>query len=223
MSTAPVELEVFSDVVCPWCYIGRTQLRTALGTFASEGGQVELRFRPYLLDPDQTGPSRPLLSKMAERFGMQSVEMLGRVTEAGASVGLELRMDQAIAADSRPAHQLIEAAWSAGGIAQQSAVVDRLFAAYFTDGLDIADRDVLTAIGEAAGLSSAATLQALDGAESAAAVAAGLAEAAALGITAVPTFVANRTIGIQGAQSPEVLREFLVEAAAPEGPSDAPL
>jgi predicted DsbA family dithiol-disulfide isomerase len=209
-----VELEIFSDVVCPWCYIGRTQLRTAVAGFAGDGGQVDLRFRPYLLDPDQTGPSRPLLQKLADRFGMQSVEMLGRVTKAGASVGLDLRMDEAIAADSRPAHQLIEAAWSAGGVEQQSAVVDRLFAAYFTEGRDIADRAVLTSIGDDVGLSPAVVLDALDGAASAAAVAAGLSEAAALGITAVPTFVANRALGIQGAQSADVLREFLVEAAS---------
>jgi len=214
--TDPVQLEIFSDVVCPWCYIGKTNLAEAVGKFAADGGQVELRFRPYLLHPDLTGPSRPLPEYLAARFGPQAAQLTGNVTRAGADVGLALKLDQAIAANSRPAHQLIESAYRDGGCLAQQVVAEELFQAHFSRGEDIAERSVLTAAGHRAGLDDKTIEAAFSDQALAEAVNASLAEARELGISAVPTFVANRSIGVQGAQPPATLLALLQKAAEPD-------
>ncbi|MDQ1730795.1 MAG: hypothetical protein QOK10_954 [Pseudonocardiales bacterium] len=208
-----VQLEVFSDVVCPWCYIGETKLKPAIEQFRAEGGRVDVRLRPYLLQPDFTGPSRPLTDYLSERFGSRAAQLTDNVTRAGAEIGLELRMGDAIAASTLLAHQLIEAAYLGGGFATQLAVAEDLFAGHFTRGEDIADPEVLAAAGRRAGLDEATISSALTEPAFAEAVQACLAEARALGITAVPIFVADRAIGVQGAQSPATLLGLLQQAA----------
>lgn len=212
-SANPVQLEIFSDLVCPWCYIGETKLRPAVRQFRAAGGQVELRFRPYLLNPDFTGPSRPLTHYLSERFGSQAPRMAQQVTAVGAEVGLELNMDIAIASSTLQAHQLMEAAFADGGFTSQQATADELFADHFRHGRDIADRDVLAAAGRRAGLAETTIEAALTDPAYAAAVTDSLAEAHALGIQAVPTFVADRAMGVQGAQASETLLALLQKAA----------
>ena len=212
-ATNPVRLEIFSDLVCPWCYIGETKLRPAVQQFRAAGGHVELRFRPYLLNPDFTGPSRPLTQYLTERFGNQAGRMAQQVTSVGAEVGLEMNMDVAIAASTLQAHQLMEAAYADGGFAAQQSTADQLFADHFRDGRDIADRDVLVAAGRRAGLAEPTIEAALTDPGYATAVTDSLTEAHALGIQAVPTFVANRAMGVQGAQASETLLALLQKAA----------
>lgn len=208
-----VRLEVFSDVVCPWCYIGKTKLGPAVEEFQATGGEVEPRYRPYLLNAEFTGPSRPMSDYLAERFGPRAAQLSAGVTAAAAELGLRLDLAAAVAADSRPAHQLIEAAYRTGGYPAQREVADQLFQAHFSRGEDIADRSVLATVLDRSGLDRAVLSTALDDAAVAESVARDLSEAAQLGITAVPTFVANRAIGVQGAQPSETLLEFLRQAA----------
>lgn len=212
-ATKPVQLEIFSDLVCPWCYIGETKLRPAVQRFRAAGGNVDLRFRPYLLNPDFTGPSRPLTQYLTERFGNQAARMAQQVTAVGAEVGLELNMGVAIAASTLQAHQLMEAAFADGGFTAQQATAEELFADHFRHGRDIADRDVLVAAGRRAGLAETTIEAALTDPGYATAVTDSLAEAHALGIQAVPTFVANRAMGVQGAQAGETLLALLEKAA----------
>ena len=216
MSAAPaqaVQLEIFSDVVCPWCYIGKTKLAGAVEQFREDGGVVELRLRPFLLQPDFHGPSRPLTDYLAERFGPQAGRLSASVIAAGAEIGLDLRLDRAVAAQTQHAHQLIEAAFRDGGYPDQQAVAEELFACHFTRGEDLADPEVLAAAGRRAGLSEATIAAAAQDPALASAVTDGLAEAQRLGITAVPTFVADRALGISGAQPPATLLALLQKAA----------
>jgi predicted DsbA family dithiol-disulfide isomerase len=209
----PVQLEIFSDVICPWCYIGKTKLAEAVTEFTAAGGSVELRFRPYLLQPDFRGSSRPLSDYLTERFGSQAGQLSHSATRAGAEVGLDMRMEQALIADTRPAHQLIEVAYRHGGFPTQQVVANELFLSHFNRGEDVADRAILERAGHRANLTADQITEALDDPDVAATVSAGLVEAQQLGITAVPTFVANRAIGVAGAQPPATLLALLEKAA----------
>ncbi|UQX89137.1 DsbA family oxidoreductase [Jatrophihabitans telluris] len=210
-----MKLEIFSDVACPWCYIGKTKLEPALDAYAAAHPeeQVELRYRPFLLQPDMTGPSRPELEYLTEKFGPQAAAMTDSVSRAGAEVGLDLNFDTAIAASTRPAHQLIEAAWVSGGYPAQRRAADELFASHFARGEDIADPGVLGAVADRAGLPSHVLEQALSEPAVAAAVEDSLVEAAQLGIQAVPTFVVDRRIAVQGAQPTHTLLALLEKGA----------
>ena len=212
-ATETVQLEIFSDLVCPWCYIGEAKLRPAVEQFRASGRDVQLRFRPYLLNPDFTGPSRPLPDYLADRFGSQAAQITRQVTGAAAAVGLDLRLDNAIAASTLAAHQLMEAAYADGGFDAQQATADQLFADHFRHGRDIADPAVLQAAGLRAGLSEQTVNAAFTDPRYATAVTDSLTEAHELGIRAVPTFVANRALGVQGAQPTETLLAVLEKAA----------
>jgi predicted DsbA family dithiol-disulfide isomerase len=217
--TAAVQLEVFSDVVCPWCYIGKAKLDDAVARFTEEGGEVEIRLRPFLLQPDFSGPSRPLTEYLRERFGPQAGQMTETVTSAAADVGLDLRLDKAIATQTHAAHQLIESAYRDGGYPAQQRAAAELFACYFSNGEDISDGAVLRAAGKRAGLADSTIDAAAEDPALAAAVIASLDEATQLGIAAVPTFVANRAIAVQGAQPPATLLALLAKAAEMAVPS----
>jgi predicted DsbA family dithiol-disulfide isomerase len=209
----PVQLEVFSDVSCPWCYIGKAKLEPALEEFRADGGRVEVRFRPFLLQPDFHGPSRPLMDYLTERFGSQADQLSGGATAAGAQVGLTMDMKRAIAADTRLAHQLVESAYRDGGFEAQQAVTDQLFRSHFSLGEDVADPAILRSAGQRAGLDPETVERALDDPALAAAVQASLVEASELGMRAVPTFVADRSLGVQGAQPTATLLALLEKAA----------
>jgi predicted DsbA family dithiol-disulfide isomerase len=138
--------------------------------------------------------------------------MTERVTAVAAEVGLRFDMARAIAANTRPAHQLIEVAYAESGFAAQQVVATELFRSHFERGEDVADADVLKAAARRAGLSDQAAERAATDPEVAASVTAGLLEAQQLGVTSVPTFVANRAVGVAGAQPSETLLGLLRQA-----------
>ncbi len=208
-----VELEVFSDVICPWCYIGKTKLAPAVEQYRATGAQVQVRLRPFLLQPDFQGESRPMMEYLTEKFGPRAAEMAEGSRRAGAEVGLELDSAHAIVAETRPAHRLIEAAWRHGGAEAQQRVADELFRSHFTLGEDIADADVLRTVAGRAELDPSVVEASFSDPAIAAEVEAGLTEAAQLGIGAVPTFVADRAIAVQGAQPTATLLALLEKAA----------
>jgi predicted DsbA family dithiol-disulfide isomerase len=210
----PVQLEIFSDVICPWCYIGTQRLDPAVEKFRADGGSVDLRYRPFLLHPDMTGPSRPLTEYLTDRFGPRAAGITERVRSIGAEVGLELRFDIAVAASTLLAHQLMEAAYDHGGYEAQRRMADQLWVSHFTRGEDIADIEILTEAGTAAGLPDDVIANALADPARASQVRAGLSEAQELGVSAVPTFVADRNIGVQGAQPAEALFQLMSRARA---------
>ncbi|SDN53665.1 DsbA family oxidoreductase [Allokutzneria albata] len=199
-----MRLEVWSDVVCPWCYIGKRRLEQALEVWRAEGGEdVEVRWRPFQLDPGSSSDGRPLDEAMAEKFGgaEQAARMMAGVTATAAEVGLEYRLDRAVRANTFDAHRVLALA---AGQGVQDAVQERLFRGYFVEGANLGDRATLTALAAEAGLPGVD----LSGTGDVDALRAELAEGIAIGVRSVPTFVVGRR-GVAGAQSAEVLLDLL--------------
>jgi predicted DsbA family dithiol-disulfide isomerase len=203
-----VNIQVWSDVVCPWCYIGRKRLEAALEGFA--GGDVRVTFRAYQLDPSPVPHPVPLKASLAAKFGgrERADEMFGHVTSVAAGDGLSLDFDRAIAANTFDAHRLI--AWAAAQ-GHQLDMLETLQRAHFTDGEDIGSRRSLARLAGTVGLDESSALAYLDSAEGTDAVNADITEAHDLGITSVPTFVIDGRYAVQGAQEPVMLRNALNE------------
>jgi predicted DsbA family dithiol-disulfide isomerase len=213
-----VNIEIWSDVVCPWCYIGKRRIETALQGI---GADVTITFRAYQLDPSPVPAPVPIKQAMAAKFGgpARAEQMFDHVTSIAAGDGLTLNFDRAIAANTFDAHRLI--AWAAGQELQLN-MIETLQRAHFTDGIDIGSHAELARLAGSIGLDEQAALAYLASPAGTEAVNADLAEARELGITSVPTFVIDRKYAIQGAQEPAVLRSALEEIARREA-ADAPL
>ncbi|MEW2382404.1 DsbA family oxidoreductase [Micromonospora sp. NPDC047707] len=202
-----MEIEIYADVVCPWCYIGKRRLEQAL---ASYDGDVTVRYRPFQLDPTPVPESRPLIDALADKFGgrARAEQMAAHVTGVAAGAGLTLNFGHALAANTFDAHRLISWATDRG---RAGETVDALFRAHFTDGVDIGSRDTLAALAGEAGLDAAEARAFLDSDERVAEVRAELADARQLGVTSVPTFVLAGRYAVTGAQEPETLVAALEE------------
>jgi predicted DsbA family dithiol-disulfide isomerase len=199
-----VEIEIWSDVVCPWCYIGKTRLEQAVAEYP---GEVTLRWRAFQLDPGATSDGLPLATAMVHKFGgeQRAKQIFAQTAATAAQDGLDLHFEDAIAANTFDAHRLI---WLAGQHGKQAEVVQALHAAHFTEGLNLGDREVLARIGAEHGLDAATFL----GSEAGAAeVAADLQEAAELGVSSVPTFVIDGKYAVTGAQTADVFRQVFAE------------
>ncbi|GAB2938640.1 DsbA family oxidoreductase [Micromonospora polyrhachis] len=212
-----MEIEVYADVVCPWCYIGKHRLERALESFE---GDVTVGFRPFQLDPSPVPEPRPLVESLAEKFGgaEKAEQMLAHTTGVAARDGLELRFDRAVTANTFDAHRLVRLADSRGYAAE---TVEGLYRAYFTDGVDIGSRDALATIGAGVGLDETEVRQFLDSTDGEPEVRTALATARELGVTSVPTFVLAGKYAVTGAQEPDVLRAALAEVAQREANSNA--
>ncbi|GIH60557.1 DsbA family oxidoreductase [Microbispora siamensis] len=197
-----MKVEIFSDVVCPWCYIGHHRLRQAVGLYE---GDVEVTHRPFQLDPDGVSSGEPLLSALERKFGgaARVTQMTGHVTGVAAQDGLDLRFDRAVAANTFEAHRLI---WLAGRAGRDGDMADRLFRAHFTDGLDVGDPATLATLAAETGVEDTG-----DGAEQ---VRAELARARTLGVRAVPLFLFEEKFAVSGAQPVETLVAALREVEA---------
>ncbi|WP_341718279.1 DsbA family oxidoreductase [Micromonospora sp. FIMYZ51] len=202
-----MEIDIYADVVCPWCWIGRRRLEQALTSY---DGKVTVRHRPFQLDPSPVTEPVPLLDALAAKFGgpERARQMAAQVTEVGASVGLELNFERAIAANTFDAHRLLN--W-AGDRGRGDAAVEALHRAHFTDGVDIGSRDALAQIAAGIGLDGTEARRFLDSTEGSAELTAELAAARQLGVTSVPTFVLAGKYAVTGAQEPETLLAALAE------------
>jgi predicted DsbA family dithiol-disulfide isomerase len=206
-------IEVFSDVVCPWCYIGEHRLAQAV---ERSGVAVDVVWRPFQLDPRAPVDPQPVVEAYARKFGGPEAarQVIARITDAARADGLQLRLDRAQRANTFDAHRLMAWARSHG---RQTEVGSRLFRAYFVDGRNVADHAVLTEVAVAAGLSGpdAAAMLATD--ECVAEVRDQLARAAELGISAVPSFVFDNGFVLPGAQDPAVFERIFAKLAARAG------
>jgi predicted DsbA family dithiol-disulfide isomerase len=194
-----VRVEVFSDVICPWCYIGHTRFARAAERF---DGPVEVIHRPFQLDPEAVSEGEPLLSALARKFGADTARMTARVTSAAEEAGLRVRFDRAVAAGTFEAHRLIEVA---AGQDRAAAMSERLFRAYFTDGLDVGDPAVLASLAAETGVA--------DTGQGGAEVRAQLTRARELGIGSVPLFLFEERYAVSGAQPEETFLATLGEVA----------
>ncbi|MGA1440499.1 MAG: DsbA family oxidoreductase [Ilumatobacteraceae bacterium] len=220
-----MEVDIWSDVVCPWCYIGKRRFERAIGAVADEI-DVVVRYRPYQLDPTAPpGTRQPVIDAYAKKFGGrdQAEAIIRRVTATAAEDGLGFRMDIAVRANTLLAHRLLwwaeqpDTAIGRAGVDQVS-VKERLLSAYFVEGRDIGDPDTLADLMAGLGVDRTAVADFLDGDVGLEAVRSDIAEATDLGISAVPTFVVAGQWAIPGAQDTDtfvnVLRR-LVERVRP--------
>ena len=201
-------VEIWSDVVCPWCYVGKRRLEHALEQFAHRD-QVELTWRSFQLDPSAP-PERAHSSTehLAAKYGMsveQAEQSNAQMTELAAQEGLEYHLDRTRGGNSFHAHRLIQLAAEQG---KQDAVQERLFHAYFSEGQAIGELDTLNRLAAELGLDPAG----LDGNAYADAVRADEELAARIGIQGVPYFVLDRRYGVSGAQPSELLLQALDQA-----------
>ncbi|MEV6796784.1 DsbA family oxidoreductase [Micromonospora rifamycinica] len=207
-----MEIEIYADVVCPWCYIGKRRLEQAL---ASYDGEVTVRYRPFQLDPTPATAPQPLLDALAAKFGgrERAEQMADQVTRVAAGVGLTLNFDRAVSANTFDAHRLVRFADSHG---RAGELVEALYRAHFTDGVDVGSTSALVTLATSVGLDDTEVRDHLASDAGRREVAADLATAHQLGVSSVPTFVLAGKYGVTGAQEPETLLAALTEVAQRE-------
>ncbi len=217
-----MKVEIFSDVVCPWCYIGKRRFEAALQRFPHRS-EVEVRWHSFQLDAAAVdaapGDGPDYADRLARKYGTdrgQAQQMLDSMTGAAAAEGLDFRFDRAVASNTFRAHQVIHLAAEHG---VQDAVKERLLRGYFTEGEPVGDPATLARLAAEAGLDADEVNRALEEQEYADAVRADEAEARALGITGVPFFVVDRKYGVSGAQPAETILQVLERAWEESRPS----
>lgn len=217
--TPTISIDVYSDVVCPWCYIGKRRFEAGMALAEAEdlGVKFEVSYRPFQLDPTAApGVAGPVVEAYARKFGgmEQAEQILARVTSAAADEGLEFNMDRALRANTLLAHRLLWLADQPDSPVDQEILKERLLKAYFTDGVHIGDPDALTECAVDVGFDRAEIEQFLESDRGVSEVQAELEEARTNGITAVPTYVLNGQWAIPGAQDPETFAQVLRKMAA---------
>jgi len=215
-----MRLEIVADVVCPWCFIGKRRLERALAM--RPGVEIELSWRAFQLNPDMPPDGMPRDRYLQLKFGARNSERaLAALAAAGRAEGIAFAFDRIRRApNTLRAHQLIRLA---GEIGCEEAVVEFLFSAYFVEGQDIGDTNVLVDIGRECGLDPAATRRALGRDTALQEARAENNRARRLGINAVPCFVFDGGYAISGAQEPEMFLPLfdLASQAASRGVADA--
>jgi predicted DsbA family dithiol-disulfide isomerase len=214
-----MEIEIWSDVACPWCYIGKRRFEAALEQFEHRD-DVRVTWRAFELDPDapheRTGDRA---QRLAGKYGItveRAREMEQTVTDAAAGEGLDFRFDIARSGSTLDAHKVIHLA-AAHGL--QDAMKERLLLAYFTEGELVSDHETLTRLAAEVGLPDDEVRAALSDASQTAAVRDDERDARRLGITSVPTFVVDRALGVSGAHPPDALLALLDQAWAARAPA----
>jgi predicted DsbA family dithiol-disulfide isomerase len=211
-----VKIEIWSDVVCPWCYIGKRRLERALDQFEAElteaDDQVEIIWRSFQLNPDAPRHAIPTKQYLATRFGPQAAQMSERVTALAKEEGLDFDSDRALTVNTFDAHRLLHLA-AAEGV--QDAAKERLLRAHFVEGADLSDPDTLVALMKEAGVNEDRARVVIENPdEYAKAVESDIAEARMLGANGVPFFVIDRKYGVSGAQPVETFLQALRTAHA---------
>jgi predicted DsbA family dithiol-disulfide isomerase len=209
-----MRIEIFSDVICPWCFIGKRRFETALSRLRDRGVdvQVDYTFRPFQLDPTAPNDSpTPAKDAYAKKFGgpERATEILDHVTSVAAQDNITFNMDIALRANTFLAHRLLSYALLKHGAAVQILLKERIMDAYFTDGKNIGDIDVLADCAESAGINRAEAHTFLNSDELVDEVRSEIAEAAEYGVTAVPTFIINGQWSVPGAQDVEMFERII--------------
>jgi len=222
-----MRVEIWSDVVCPWCYIGKRHFESALERFEHRG-DVEVVWRAFELDPaapvEREGR---YTARLAGKYGIsesEAEEMVARMTRAGDDAGVDMRFDRARPGNTFDAHRLLHLGLRWG---VQDAVKERLLEAAFTDGRPVGRSDTLVEVAVEAGLDADEARAVLGGDRFADEVRADEQLARSLGISAVPYFVIDRAYGLPGAQHPDVILDVLRRVwdetrPAPEAMAAAP-
>ena len=207
-------IEIWSDVVCPWCYIGKRRLEQALAS-SPAGRDVDIVYRSFQLDPSApTEPTQTVAEHLGEKYGggpEAGRQMVDRTESVAAEVGLPFRLAEAKRANTFDAHRLLHLALAESPDVQ-ARLKEHLLAAYFLRAQNVADHQVLLAAATEVGIDEVAAKEVLAGDAYADAVEHDIREAAALGATGVPFFVVDRKYGVSGAQPVEVFTQVLDRA-----------
>lgn len=207
-----MKVEIWSDVMCPFCYIGKRNFETALAQFANKD-HVEVIWKSFQLDPTlpevAEGSQEDYLVKRKGMPRAQVSAMLAQVTQTARQAGLEYHMDKAIMVNSQKAHQLIQFA-KTKQLGDQ--MEERLFRAFFTEGKNIADLDTLSQLGKDIGLDESELQEAFTDERYRELMQRDIMEAQTLGVTGVPFFVFDRKYAVSGAQPPQAFSETLDKA-----------
>jgi predicted DsbA family dithiol-disulfide isomerase len=211
---ASMRIEIFSDVICPWCFIGKRRFETAISRLRDRGIDIEVEysFKPFQLDP--TAPAdglTPVVEAYAKKFGghERATEILQHVTSVAAVDNIEFNMDIALRANTFDAHRLLAYVLDKYGQATQISLKEVLMDAYFTNGLNIADINVLAQCASSVGINEDESMRFLRSDDLSADVRTEIASAADLGVTAVPTFVINGQWSVPGAQDIDMFERIL--------------
>ena len=207
-----MRVEIWSDVVCPWCYVGTLRFSAAVERF---DGDVEVAYRAFELDPTVPAGGMDLAEYLTRKFGGSGAvdRSHDRLTRMGADVGVDFRWEGKRRVNTFDAHRLGVWAEGAGGIEARAALEQRLFRAYFADNDDVSDGGVLAGLAADAGLDAGAAAEALASGAGAGEVRAEERQATELGISAVPTFVIEGRWAIPGAQDVDTFVQVLQRAA----------
>lgn len=207
-----MQIEIFSDVVCPWCYIGTRRLQEALSTFP-HADDVTVTYRSYQLDPSSPRHSEQTLDEMlATKYGRtleQARAMNQQVSDVAATVGLDFHLDIAHPANTFDAHRLLHLALAHG---KQIELKERLLLGYFSEGMPVGDHDALARVAVEVGLPADEVRAVLDSDRYSDDVRADIELARSLGATGVPFFVIDRAYGVSGAQESAVFTDVLEQA-----------
>jgi predicted DsbA family dithiol-disulfide isomerase len=209
-----MQVEIWSDIMCPFCYIGKRKFETALKQF-EHNEDVEIVWKSYQLSPGmETDPTKNINQFLAEHKGIseeRANQMNAYVTEMAAGVGLKYNFNKTVVANSFNAHRFAHFAKQFG---KQDEAEEKLFSAYFTEGKNLDDIEVLIQLGVEIGLDSSALRAALESGKYADEVMSDIKEAEQLGVRGVPFFVFDRKYGVSGAQDSRVFLETLQKAYA---------
>lgn len=208
-----MRIDVWSDVVCPWCFLGKRRLDRALEGLSEP---VEVVFHAFQLDPSSPTEDAPrTLDRLAVRYGVdraQAQAMVDRVAEAGKADGVTFHFEACHAENTGTAHRMLAEAARHG---VQRALLDRLFESYFCEGGRLGDGAHLVALAVGCGVPVAEAEAVLhDASRNAEAVTSDMQTAQRLGIRGVPFFVIDQKVGVSGAQPPEMLRQAFAQAKA---------
>lgn len=218
-----MKIDIWSDVVCPWCWIGKHRFQQGVALLGDDAPDIEVHWHPFLLDPDAGATPVPLREAYVGKFGSaeRTAQILSQTQTTARAEGLPMDFDQGqVRVTTLPAHRLL---WLAGREGVQAAVGEALFRAHFVEGRNLADPQTLIAAAAAGGIAAERVTALLAGDEGLPEIQAQLAQAQALGIQSVPTFVVNDRYAIQGAQPPEAFAQALRQIAAdmPDAPAAA--
>lgn len=214
-----LRVDIWSDIACPWCYVGKRRFEAALSDFPYRN-RVEVVWHSFELDPSVPAqPGQSMQEILARKYGRsetQAQEMLDSMTRTAAGEGLEYHFERLQPTNTFQAHQVIHLAAEKG---LGDAMKERLLQAFFVEGEFLGDREALVRLGTEVGLKAEEVRAALESGQYAQAVRQDEAQAHALGINGVPFFVLGGKYGVSGAQSPEVLRGALEQVWAETHPA----
>jgi predicted DsbA family dithiol-disulfide isomerase len=202
---AALSLDIFSDVICPWCFIGKRRMERAMADRPQDS--IGVRWRAFLLNPDMPEDGMERQAYLSAKFGTgaRSRDLYAAIEDVGATLGIPFAFDRIRRTPNTvKAHRLIAAV----GGDDQDALVEALFRAYFLEGVDLSADDALVEVAAGTGLDKAEARAALDGEAGDKGVYADNALAHAMGIGGVPCFILNGRYAIAGAQEPEVFHRL---------------